>query len=134
MVCQECHFCDQNGFKKEKKASFRVLDLVKAFDFLPREMLWKILTKLGVSVLMITWKASCKILVCMFRSKVDATVTGRSYRAYGKLFPVFEYADDTATTVDSRPNVSDRVSSINIHFARFASEIYTKLILPRRES
>ena len=84
MVCQECHFCDQNGFKKEKKASFRVLDLVKAFDILPREMFWKIFTKLGVSVLMITWKASCKILVCMFPSKVDATVAGHSYRDYGK--------------------------------------------------
>ena len=45
---------------------------------------------------MITWKASCKISVCMFRFKMDATLTGRSYRAYRESYPVFdtEYADD----------------------------------------
>ena len=51
-----------------------------------------------IAAVMITWKASCKISVCMFRSKMDATLAGCSYWANGESFPVLdsEYADDTA--------------------------------------
>ena len=152
------------------------LDLVKAFDRIPREMFWKILAKFGVpnklvsllkvllanfvvkfavndltqsldciigvkqgdvvgpilftffiAAAMIIWKTSCNILVRIFHSKMDATLTGRSYRAYGESYPVldFEYADDTAIIFQSRANVSDGVSSITPHFARFGTEIHT---------
>ena len=57
-----------------------------------------ILLKFFIAAVMITWKASCNIPICMSRSMMDATLTGRSYRVYGKSFPVLgsKYADDTA--------------------------------------
>ena len=67
---------------------------------------------------------------------MDATLTGRSYRAYGESFPVFdsENVDDTAIMFQSRANVSDGVSSIIPHFAPFGTEIHAGLIHPRGES
>ena len=74
-----------------------------------------------IAAVMITWKAFCNIPVCIFRSKMDATLTGCSYRAYGESFPVLdsEYADDTPIIFQSHANVSCRDSSIIPCFARF---------------
>ena len=49
------------------------------------------------SAIMITWRSTSKIPVCLFKSK-DAVMTGRSYRAYGEDLPLqdSEYTDDTA--------------------------------------
>ena len=67
---------------------------------------------------------------------MDATLTGRSYRAYGESFLVLdsEYVDDTAIIFQSRANISDGVNSVIPHFARFGTEIYTGLIHPIGES
>ena len=83
-------------------------------------------------MVMITWKPSCNTPVCMFRSKMDVTLTGPSYQAYGESFP--EYADYRAIIFQSRVNFSDRVSCIIPHLARFGTKIHTEFIHPRRES
>ena len=75
---------------------------------------------------MITWKPSCNIQVCIFRSKMDAKFTGRSYRTVGESFPLLdsEYADDTAVMFDTRNNLFDGIISIISHFARFGNEVH----------
>ena len=85
---------------------------------------------------MITWKASCNIPVCISCSKMDAMLTGRSYCAYGESFPVLdsEYANNTAIRFEPPAIVSDGVSSIIQHFARFGTEIHTGLIHPTGKS
>ena len=72
----------------------------------------------------------------MFHSRVDATMTGQSYRAYAESFPVLHYicADDTNKIFLSQANVSNGVSSIISHFARFGAEIQTDQIHPTGES
>ena len=34
---------------------------------------------------------SCNIAISMFRFKMDATLAGRSYQAYGESFPVYHF-------------------------------------------
>ena len=72
----------------------------------------------------------------MFHSRVDATMTGQSYRAYAESFPVLHYicADNTNKIFQSQANVSDGVSSIIPHFARFGAEIQTGQIHSTGES
>ena len=145
------------------------LDLVKAFDRVPRELLWMILTKFGVpkklisllkalhkdfkvkftvdeitqtlnciigvkqgdilgpilftffiAAVMITWRTLCNIPACIFRSKMDVTMTGRSYRAYGEEFPVqdSEYADDTGVIFESRKDLEEGIQG---HYDAFCS-------------
>ena len=52
------HFSDENYFKKEKRQCLEpwilLIDLLKAFDCVPREMLWKILTTFDVPKKMIS--------------------------------------------------------------------------------
>ena len=50
---------------------------------------------------------------------MDATLRGHRYQAYGEPFPVLdsEYADYTAINFQSCANVSDKASSIILHFA-----------------
>ena len=145
------NFTIKMAFKKRRERGLQswalFLDLVKAFDRVPREMIWEILAefdilnkiirllkvlhanfvvkftvddvtqcldciigvkqshifgpillKFFIAAVMITCKASCNTPICMSRSTMDATLTGRSYRVFGKSFPVlgFKYADDTA--------------------------------------
>ena len=67
---------------------------------------------------------------------MDAILTGRSYRAYGEEFFLLdsEYADDTAMLFDSRENLTEGVSSIMLHFARFGMEVHSGKIEPRDDS
>ena len=84
------------------KVKFTVDDVTQSahciFGVKQGDILAPILFTFFIAAVMITWKASCKISVCMFRSKMDATLAGRSYWADGESFPVrdSEYVDDTA--------------------------------------
>ena len=81
---------------------------------------------------MITSKPSCYTPACMFRSKMDATLTGPSYQAYGESFP--EYADYRAIIFQSRVNFSDGISCIIPHLTSFGTKLHTEFIHLRRES
>ena len=152
------------------------MDLVKAFDRVPRELLWKILLKFGVPVkivnllkclhervtvkftvdgvthelssiigvkqgdilgpvlflffiaaVMITWKKSYEGSFCIFRSKPDFTMTGRSHLAQGDDVVVAdsEYADDTAVLFEDREETEVGVPHIMHHFGRFGMEVHS---------
>ena len=152
------------------------LDLVKAFDRVPRELLWLILQKFGVppklisllrslhekfevkftvddvthvmactigvkqgdilgpilftfflAAVMITWRATSNLPQCIFRSKQDAKMTGRSYRAHGEEYEVndSEYADDTALIFDTREDASQGIPLCMNHFQRFGMEVHS---------
>ena len=151
------------------------MDLVKAFDRVPRELLWAILLKFGVppkivnllkclhkrvivkftvdgvphelhsiigvkqgdilgpilflffiAAVMITWKKTYTGSFCVFRSKQDYTMTGRSYKARGDEFELAdsEYADDTAVLFEDRTEAEVGVPHIINHFARFGMEVH----------
>ena len=161
------------------------LDLVKAFDRVPRELLWMVLKKFGVpeklitllkalhknfevkftvdevtqtlkctigvkqgdilgptlftffiAAVMITWRATSSVPACIFRSKKDVVMTGRSYRAYGEEFSFqdSEYADDTAIIFESRYDLEIGVPLIMNHFVRFGMEVHSGPLQPREES
>ena len=152
------------------------LDLVKAFDRVPRELLWQILKKFGVpsklisilrslharvnmkftvdgvthiitciigvkqgdilgpilfnffmAAIMISWRIIYDGPLCLFRSKPDYVMTGRSYRARGDEFSLLdsEYADDTAILFESRISLVDGVPLIMSHFALFGMEVHS---------
>jgi len=137
---------------------------VKTCDRVPRQLLWLILQKFGVSpklisllkslhekfevkftvddvthtmtcnigvkqgdvldpilftfflaAVMITWRATTNLPLCIFRSKQDAKMTGRSYR-YGEEYKVHdsECADDIALVLDTRKDANE---GIPYHFA-----------------
>ena len=151
------------------------MDLVKAFDRVPRELLWDILRKFGVppkivnllkclhervtvkfsvegvvhtllsiigvkqgdilgpilflffiAAVMITWRNTYGGSLCIFRSKPDFVMTGRSYRAYGEEFTLVdsEYADDTATLFENRKETEIGVPHVMNHFDRFGMEVH----------
>ena len=151
------------------------MDLVKAFDRVPRELLWDILLKFGVppkivnllkclhkrvevkfsvdgiihtllsiigvkqgdilgpilfiffiAAVMITWKKTYGGSLCIFRSKPDFVMTGRSYRARGEEFTLVdsEYVDDTATLFESRAETEVGVPHVMNHFDRFGMEVH----------
>ena len=152
------------------------LDLVKAFDRVPRELLWQILIKFGVppklisllrslhaninvkfsvdevthiinciigvkqgdilgpilftffvAAILITWRIVYDGPLCLFRTKPDFTLTGRSHRARGDEFSLIdsEYADDTAIIFDSRQSLVAGIPCIITHFARFGMEVHS---------
>ena len=187
--CTDAIFTIKMALKKRREHGLEswvlFLDLVKAFDRVPRELLWSILAKFGVppklirllkvlhadfkvtftvndvtqtleciigvkqgdilgpilftffvAAVMITWKANCDIPLCIFKTKMDVILTGRSYRAYGDELPLLdsEYADDTAVIFNSREDLSNGTLSLLLHFARFGMEIHTGQIEPREDS
>ena len=81
-----------------------------------------------ITAVMVTWEGSCNIAICMFCSKMDATLTGRTFQAYGESFPVLDskYADDIAYDhADLSDVIFDEQSSIPIvdHFKYLGSFI-----------
>ena len=151
------------------------MDLVKAFDRVPRELLWIILLKFGVppkivsllkclhkrvqvkftvdgivhtllsiigvkqgdilgpilflffiAAVMITWKNTYHRSLCIFRSKPDFVMTGRSYRARGEEVTVAdsEYADDTAIVLEDRVETDIGVPHVMSHLDRFGMEVH----------
>ena len=187
--CMDAVFTIKSAIKKRREHGLETwvlfLDLVKAFDRVPRAALWKVLMKYGVPEKLIdllivlhanfvvkftigdithkidcivgvkqgdilgpllftfyiaamieTWKASCDIPFCVFRSKDDFTMTGRKTNTNGEDFELLdsEYADDTALIFDSRRNIVRGSISVVRHFDRFAMEIHTGEIEPRTDS
>ena len=85
---------------------------------------------------MITWRTAYDGSLCIFRSKPDFILTGRSVRAYGEEFALSdsEYADDTALLFDSRASLEYGAPLLITHFARFGMEVHsgTKVIRQKR--
>ena len=50
------------------------------------DVLGPILFTFFIAAIMITWRLQCDIPVCIFRTKNDVKLTGRSYRARGEEF------------------------------------------------
>ena len=151
------------------------LDLVKAFDRVPRNLLWDILGKFGVppklirllrvlhanvkvkftvddvshiissiigvkqgdilgpilfiffmAAIMITWRIIYGGPLCLFKTKPDFILTGRSYRARGEEFavPGAEYADDAAVLFESRNSLEVGVPRLISHFYRFGMDVH----------
>ena len=80
-----------------------------------------------LAAVMTTWRATFDLPMCIFRSKYDAKMTGRSYRAHGEEFIVHdsEYADDTALVFDSRNDANHGIPLCMEHFERFGMEVYS---------
>lgn len=178
--CTDAVFTVKLALKKRQEHGLETwvffLDLVKAFDRVPREMLWTILLKFGVppklvsllkslhehvyvkfnvdnvghvitciigvkqgdilgpilftfyvAAVMITWRMTFDGPLCLYRTKPDFVMTGRSYRAYGDEFALLdsEYADDTAVLFESRESLDVGVPQLIEHFARFGMEVHT---------
>ena len=178
--CTDANFIVKMAMKKRREHGLEswilFLDLVKAFDRVPRELLWSILEKVGVPpklvrllqslhqrffvkfavndiihqihniigvkqgdilgprlfnlfmfAVMQTWHATDTRQLCMFYSKPDFTLTGRSYRARGGeefSLPDSQYADDTAVLFTSRESLENTMRALLAHFARFGLEIH----------
>ena len=177
--CTDAVFTIKMALKKRQEHGLETwvlfLDLVKAFDRVPRELLWAILGKFGVpaklisllkslhehvyvkfsvdgvehvitciigvkqgdilgpilftffvAAVMITWRETFDGPVCVFRSKPDFVLTGRSHRAYGHEFQLTdsEYADDTAVLFISRASLDTGAPHLVQHFGRFGMEVH----------
>ena len=90
------------------------------------DILGPILFTIFVAAVMITWRETLEGPVCIFRSKPDFVMTGRSYRAYGDEFALSdsEYADDTAVLFVSRGSLDTGVPQLMKHFGRFGMEVH----------
>ena len=178
--CTDAVFTVKMALKKRREHGLEswvmFLDLVKAFDRVPRNLLWDVLKKFGVppkliklikslhervkvkfsidgiihtiesiigvkqgdilgpvlfifyvAAIMISWRKVFIGPACIFRTKQDFTLTGRSYRAYGEEFSLTdsEYADDTAVLFESRSSTEAGVPQLMDHFARWGMEVHS---------
>ena len=100
------------------------------------DILGPILFTFFIAAVMITWKLTTDIPACIFKTKRDFILTGRSFRARGEDLPPLdsEYADDTAILFNSRDYLTKGVCSIVSHFARFGMEVHSGKIEPKEDS
>ena len=76
---------------------------------------------------MLTWHLVDRRQLCIFYTKPDFVLTGRSYRARGGQefnLPDSQYADDTALLFTSRQSLVDSIPLLITHFEKFGLEIH----------
>ena len=75
---------------------------------------------------MLTWYQLDNRPLCIFKSKPDFVLTGRSYRARGTDFslPDSQYADDTAILFTSRESLEESSPLLIRHFAKVGLSIH----------
>ena len=166
------------ALKKRREHSLETwvlfIDFVKAFDRVPRELLWSVLAKFGVppklvriikalhriqvkfsvsgaeasidsiigvkqgdvlgpilfvlymAALTISWKKRPGRVPCVYRTKEDFVLTGRSFRAKGTEFEFddSEYADDAAFLFSSRSSLANDTPCLMKHCADWGMEVH----------
>eukprot|EP00111_Clytia_hemisphaerica_P021148 TCONS_00062303-protein len=83
-----------------------------------------------------SWRIKCSATPCVFMTKNEAQMTGRSFKARGEPISLLdsEYADDTAIVFDNRHDAVVETQSLVHHFSRFGTEIHTGVTEPRQSS
>ena len=84
------------------------------------------LFNLFMFAVMLLWHILDNQPLCVFYTKPDFILTGRSYRARGGCkfnLPDSQYADDTAVLFTSRQSVETYIPILIDHFTKFGLEI-----------
>ena len=100
------------------------------------DILGPILFTFFIAAMISTWRINCPAPPCLFYSKNDAKITGRSFKSKGGQFELSdsEYAGDTAAIFNDRSDLVEGVNSIKSYFSRFGTETHTGMLHPRTSS
>ena len=91
------------------------------------DVLGPILFTFYLAAVMETWKVEQKRPLCVFRTKEDFVLTGRSWNSTGEELelPDTEYADDTAVLFTSRQDTDKYGPLLMLHFNRWGLEVHS---------